>query len=261
LTEQDREGGLPVASVNEAFVKRYLPNVDPLAQRLAIQRLMPGLKLGPAIEWQIVGVHGDVRNADPKDTARTEIILPFWQSPWPVATMAVRTAGEPRHVQQSIAAVVRSLDPDLPMADVKTMEQIVGESMASDRFNTVLFGSFAAVALLLAAVGIYGVMSFVVAQRTHEIGLRMALGADRGRVVREVLREGMTTAVAGTALGSAGAFFVGRAMRGMLYGVGAVDPMAFSVVAVTLLGAALVACLLPARRAASVDPMVALRQE
>jgi putative ABC transport system permease protein len=261
LTEQDREGGLPVASVNEAFVKRYLPNVDPLAQRLAIQRLMPGLKLGPAIEWQIVGVHGDVRNADPKDMARTEIILPFWQSPWPVATMAVRTAGEPRHVQQSIAAVVRSLDPDLPMADVKTMEQIVGESMASDRFNTVLFGSFAAVALLLAAVGIYGVMSFVVAQRTHEIGLRMALGADRGRVVREVLREGMTTAVAGTAFGSAGAFFVGRAMRGMLYGVGAVDPMAFSVVAVTLLGAALVACLLPARRAASVDPMVALRQE
>jgi putative ABC transport system permease protein len=261
LTEQDREGSLPVAIVNEAFVKRYLPNVDPLAQRLAIRRFLPGVKLGPVVEWQIVGVHGDVRNADPRSTPRTEIILPFWQSPWPVATMAVRTVAEPMSVQQGIAAVIRSLDPDLPMADVRTMEQIVDESAAGDRFNTLLFGSFAVVALLLAAVGIYGVMSFVVAQRTHEIGLRMALGADRRRVVGDVLREGMTTALAGTALGSAGAYFVGQAMQGMLYGVGALDPAAFTVVALTLLGAALVACLVPARRAASIDPMAALRQE
>jgi putative ABC transport system permease protein len=147
------------------------------------------------------------------------------------------------------------------MADVKTMEQIVDETMASDRFNTALFGSFAIVALLLASVGIYGVMSFVVAQRTHEIGLRMALGADRRRVVRHVLGEGMTTALVGTAFGSAGAYLVGRAMQGMLYGVGAMDPTAFIVVALTLLGAALVACLVPAQRAASVDPMVALRQQ
>jgi predicted permease len=261
LTEQDREGSPPVAIVNEAFVKRHLPNVDPLAQRLAIQRLMPGLKLGPAIEWQIVGVHGDVRSADPKDTARTEILLPFWQSPWPVATMAVRTFGEPMSVRQGIAAVIGSLDPDLPMADVKTMEQIVGESIAGDRFNTVLFGSFALVALLLATVGIYGVMSFVVAQRTHEIGLRMALGADRGRVVGHVLREGMTTALVGTGVGTAGAYAVGRVMQGMLYGVGSIDPTTFMVVSLALLGAALVACLVPARRAASVDPMIALRQE
>jgi putative ABC transport system permease protein len=260
LTEQDREGSLPVAIVNEAFVRRYLPNLDPLAQRLAIRQLMPDLSLGPAIQWQIVGVDGDVRNADPK-TTRAEIIVPFWQSPWPVATMGVRTVAGPMRVRQEIAAVIGSLDPDLPMADVKTMEQIVGESMAGDRFNTVLFGSFAAVALLLAAVGIYGVMSFVVAQRTHEIGLRMALGADRGRVLGQVLREGMTTALAGTALGSAGAYSVGRAMRGMLYGVGVVDPEMFIAVALTLLAAALVACLVPARRAAAVDPMVALRQE
>jgi putative ABC transport system permease protein len=261
LKEEDREGSLPVAIVNEALVERYLPNVDPLAQRLAMAQLMPGLKLGPAIEWQIVGVTRDVRNAEPKDDARPEITLSFWQSPWPGASMAVRTVAEPRSVQQSIAAAVRSLDPDLPMADVKTMEQIVDESMASDRFNTVLFGSFAVVALLLAAVGIYGVMSFVVAQRTHEIGLRMALGADRGRVVGDVLREGMTTALAGTVLGSAGAYGVGRAMEGMLYGVGVIDPTAFAVVALVLLGAALGACLVPARRAATVDPMVALRQE
>jgi putative ABC transport system permease protein len=261
FSEQDGAGGLPVAIVNEALVRQYLPGVDPLTQRLSMAHLMPDLKLAPAIEWQIVGVTRDFRNADPRDETRPEITLPFWQSPWPVASVAVRTVGEPMSVQQTIAAAVRSLDPDLPMADVKTMEQIVHESMASDRFNTLLFGSFAVVALLLAAVGIYGVMSFVVAQRTHEIGLRMALGADRGRVVSDVLREGMTTALAGTAVGSGGAYFVGRAMQGMLYGVGAVDPAAFTVVALTLLGAALVACLVPARRAASVDPMMALRQD
>jgi predicted permease len=261
FTEQDRAGGRPVAIVNGAFVKRHLPGVDPLAQRLAMEPLMPGQKLGPAIEWQIVGVCGDVRNAGPKEAGWPEITLPFGQSPWPEAKMAVRSRGEPTSVQPHIAAVLRSLDPDLPMADVKTMEQIVDESIASDRFNTVLFGCFAAAALLLATGGIYGVLSFVVAQRTHEIGIRMALGADRSRVVGQVLREGMSTALVGTALGSAGAYSVGRAMQGLLYGVGAMNPTVLFVVALTLLGAAFVACLLPAQRAASVEPMLALRQE
>jgi putative ABC transport system permease protein len=144
---------------------------------------------------------------------------------------------------------------------VKTMNQVVQESLAGDRFNTALFGSFAAVALLLAAVGIYGVMSFVVAQRTHEIGLRMALGAARSRVLWHVMREGTVTALTGIVLGSIGAYFVGRAMQGMVYGVGAIDPLAFGVVATTLLMAALLACLVPARRAMAVDPMTALRQE
>jgi putative ABC transport system permease protein len=153
------------------------------------------------------------------------------------------------------------MDPDLPMDNVKTMDQIVGERMAADRFNMALFASFAAVALLLAAVGIYGVMAFVVAQRTREIGVRMALGAPRGRVLADVLSEGMTTALAGTVLGAVGAYLVARAMQGMLYGVAGLDPTAFILVAVTLLAAALVACLVPARRAASVDPMVAFRQE
>jgi putative ABC transport system permease protein len=218
-------------------------------------------KLGPAIEWQIVGVYKNVRNAGPKDDGFPQIDVPFWQSPWPGAVMAVRTAGAPASVQQSVAAAVRASDPDLPMADVKTMEQLVHESMAGDRFTTVLFASFAAVALALAAVGIFGVMSFVVAQRTHDIGLRMALGAGRGRVLAEVLREGMITAFIGVAVGTAGAYGVGRAMQGMVYGVGRFDLPAFAVVVVTLLGAALLACVVPARRAASVDPMVALRQE
>jgi ABC-type antimicrobial peptide transport system permease subunit len=141
------------------------------------------------------------------------------------------------------------------------MDQLVSESMRNDRFNTALFAGFSALALLLAAFGIYGVMAFVVAQRTHEIGLRMALGAGRGRVLGQILKEGMITAAIGTVLGAIGAYFVGRAMKGMLYDISTMDPVSFGLVAGTLLIAALLACLVPARRAASVDPMVALRQE
>jgi putative ABC transport system permease protein len=173
----------------------------------------------------------------------------------------VRTAADPLALHQPIAAVVRSIDPDLPMADVKTMDQVIADSTSRARFTTILFGAFAFVALVLAALGIYGVMAFAVAQRTHEIGLRIALGAGRSRVVRQVLRDGMTTALLGTLIGSAGAYFVARGMRGMVPGVGPGDPTAFIVVAATLIGAALVACLVPASRAASVDPMTALRQE
>jgi predicted permease len=266
LTEADVAGGLPAAVVNETFVKRYLAGVDPLAQRLMVEQLIPGVtKLGPPVEWQIVGVYRDIRNAGPRGTREgdsfPEIDVPFWQSPWPGTVMAVRTAGDPGSIRKSIAAIVQSMDPDLPIADVKTMDQLVDESMAGDRFNALLFGTFAGLALVLAVLGIYGVMSFAVAQRTHEIGLRMALGADRGRVLKEVLKEGLATALAGLVLGSIGAYFVGRAMQGMWFGVGAMEPGSFSLVAATLLAAALLACIVPARRAASVDPMTALRQE
>jgi len=262
FTEQDRAGMVPVAIVNDLFVNRFLKGVDPLAQRLSIEQLIPGVtKLGPAIEWQVVGVYEKVRNAGPKDDGFAEIDVPFWQSPWPGAAMAVRTAGDPTSIQQSVAAAIRASDSDLPMADVKTMEQLVHESMAGDRFTTVLFASFAAIALALAAFGIFGVMSFVVAQRSHDIGLRMALGAGQRRVLAEVLGEGMVTALVGVAIGTAGAYAVGRAMRGMVYGVGTFDIPAYSLVVLTLLTAALAACFVPARRAASVDPMVALREE
>jgi putative ABC transport system permease protein len=262
FTDQDRLGTLPVAIVNETLAKRYFGDADPLTQRLVVEQFIPGTtKPGPAIEWQVVGVSADVRSSGAKSDLRPEIHVPFWQSPWPRARMAIHTGGDPASVQQSIAAVVRSMDPELPMANVRTMEQAVALSMVGDRFNTALFGSFAAVALLLAAFGIYGVMSFAVAQRTHEIGLRMALGAGRGRVLWQVLREGMTTALAGTVFGSVGAYLVTRAMRGMVFGVDVLAPTAFIIVALALVGAALLACLVPAARAASVDPMVALRQE
>ena len=262
FTDQDRAGGLHVAIVNQAFVTKFFPNADPLTQRLMVEELIPGVtKLGPKIEWQIVGVYGDVRNVGPRNDGSPEIDVPFWQSPWPGAAVAVRTAGDPAAVQRSLGQVVASLDADLPMADVKTMEQLVEESKAGDRFNTALFAAFAVVALILAALGIYGVMAFVVAQRTHEIGLRIALGAARTQVIGDVLREGMLTALVGTIIGTGGAYLVGRAMQGMWYGVGAFDPLVFSVVALTLMIAALAACFVPARRAASVDPMVALREQ
>ena len=263
FTEQDRVGSVPVAIVNQTFVRAYLPDVDPLTERVRMQPFVygiapPGLE---AVEWQIVGVYGEVKNAGPINRSFPEIDLPFWQVPWPRTMLVVRTAGDALGVQQSLANVIQALDPNLPMANVRTMEQVVSESMAADRFHTVLFAAFAAVALILAAVGIYGVMSFVVAQRTQEIGVRMALGAARARVLYEVLREGMTTALIGTILGAAGAWFIGLAMKGTIHGVETFDPLAFAIVAGALLGSALVACLVPARRAASVDPIVALRQE
>jgi predicted permease len=262
FTRQDEAGGLPVAIVNETFVKKYLFNVDPLTQRVVVEQLIPGLaRPGPPIEWQIVGVYRDVHNDGVGRQGFPEINVPFGQSPWPSARIGVRTSGDPASMTNSIAAAVQSIDSDLPLDQVRTMDQIVDESLAGDRFATVLFAAFAAVALMLAAIGIYGVMSFAVAQRTHEIGLRIALGAGPNQVLRLVLQEGMLLALAGLLVGLAGAFFVGRVMKTLLYQVDAMDPGAVGAVAAVLLLSALCACYLPARRATQVDPMVALRED
>ena len=262
FTEQDRFGSQRVAIVNETFAKRYFPGVDPLTQRIIVEQLIPNVtKLGPPVEWQVVGVHRDIKNAGPRNEGFPEIEVPLAQSPWPSVAIGVRTAGPLPGLERSLAQAIRSVNPDLPIVGLRSMDQIVRESISSDRFRTALFGSFGAVGLLLAAFGIYGVMSFVVAQRTHEIGVRIALGAERGRVIAQVLKEGMLSAALGVGLGFVGAYFVGRTMQGMWFGVGAIDPVAFSGVAIVLLGAAAVACFVPARRAASVDPLTAIRQE
>jgi putative ABC transport system permease protein len=262
LTAQDESGGQPVAVVNETFAKKYLSKVDPLAQRIVVDGLIPGVtKLGAPIEWQIVGVYHDVHNGGVRREGFPEIDVPFWQSPWPSAGLAVRTFGDPGNMTKTLTAVVHTVDPDLPLDQLKTMDQLVNESLANDRFSTVLFASFAAVALLLAAIGIYGVMSFTVAQRTHEIGLRMALGAGAQQVLRLVLQEGMLLALIGLGVGLVGTYFVGRLMKTVLYQVNAIDPAAISAVAAVLLLSALLACYIPARRATQVDPMVALRDE
>jgi putative ABC transport system permease protein len=173
----------------------------------------------------------------------------------------VRASVNPAALGKQISEIVLSMNPNLPLADVKTMDQIKDESMAGDRFSAFLFGGFAGVALLLSALGIYGVMSFAVAQRTHEIGLRMALGASEGRVVTLILREGMTLAAIGLLLGLGGAYFVGRAMHSLFADVGVIVVRAISAVTAILLASALMACYVPALRAAKVDPMQALREE
>jgi putative ABC transport system permease protein len=235
--------------------------MDPLRQRVVVEQLVPGVtKLGAPVEWQVVGVYHDVHAADQRDI-RPEMLIPFWQSPWPQAAFGVRTAEDPLSMQTSIAAAVHAVDPEIALAQPETLDQIRQDTMADERFTLVLFSSFAVVALFLAAVGIYGVMAFTVAQRSHEIALRMALGATRNRVVRLGVGEGALLACIGLTLGLVGTYFVGRAMQSMLFGVKALDLAAFLSVGAVLLAAALLACFLPARRAASIPPMRVLRTE
>jgi putative ABC transport system permease protein len=228
---------------------------------VVVEQLIPGVqKLGPPVEWQIVGIYQDVHAADQQKRLE-EMLVPFWQIPWPQATVSVRTAENPATMQTSIAAAVHAVDPQIALAEPKTLNQIRDESLANERFTLLLFGTFAVVALFLATLGIYGVVAFSVAQRSHEIAIRMALGATRNRVVALVLREGSVLAAIGMGLGLIGAYFVGRAMQSMLFGVRALDFSAFVSVALILLAAALLACYLPARRAASIEPMRVLRTE
>jgi putative ABC transport system permease protein len=260
IDERDTANSTRVAMVNEYFVNRFLPGVDPLTQRISVEEVIPGGTLGKPVEWQIVGVFHNVRGAGFREEY-PEIDVPFLQSPWPQTSVVIRTAGDPKMVIKSIAAAVNSVDPDLPLAGVKTVDEIVNESLAIDRFSVVLFASFGAMGLLLAAVGIYGVMAFAVAQRTQEFGVRMALGAQRSRVISLVLKEGTILAVIGAIIGLGGAYLVGRAMQSTLYGVGAMDVRAFGAVCFLLLVAAWLACLFPALRASRVEPLVALRYE
>ncbi|AXC11279.1 protein of unknown function DUF214 [Acidisarcina polymorpha] len=261
FNEQDTASSVKVAMVNEDFVNKFLKGTDPLQQRVVVEQLIPGVtKLGPAVEWQIVGVYRTVRNRGFREET-PEITIPFWQIPWPQASVGVRTAEEPGTMTRSIAAAVHAIDPQIALDEPKTLDAVRDDVLANDRFTVILFVSFAIVALLLAALGIYGVMSFSVAQRSHEIALRMALGATRNRVVALVVQEGVILVLVGLGFGLVGAYFVGRAMRSTLFGVGAMDFSAFGAVGLILVIAALLACWLPARRAASVEPMRVLRTE
>jgi putative ABC transport system permease protein len=262
FTEADTENSTHVAIITESLGKKFLPGIDPIGQRLSVPQVIPGQnKPGPAREWEIVGVIHDVRMLGPRQDLTAEIDVPFYQSPWPSTDIAIRTRGDPEQIRKAVNAVIGSFNKDLPMDTVQTMDQIVKDSFLEDRTVTQLFGILATVALLLAAIGIYGVMAFSVAQRTHEIGLRIALGADRRNVLRLVIREGILLAVVGLGLGLVGAFFVGRTIRSTLYGVGTVDLTAFAAVSVLLMLSALLACYFPAQCAAKVDPVVALRYE
>jgi putative ABC transport system permease protein len=261
FTDQDNAASVRVAMVDEEFVHKFFKDKNPLEQRLMVEELIPGVtKLGPAVSWQIVGVFHNVRAGGFRRDFPV-IYIPFWQIPWPSSSVGVRTAGDPATMMKSIAAAVHAVDPQIALAEPRRLDEVKSLMLADDRFTMNLYGSFAIVALLLAAVGIYGVMAFTVAQREHEIGLRMALGASRGNVVGLVLKEALVLAFVGLGLGLVGAFFVGRAMHSTLYGVGSLDYAPVAAVALVLLSTSLLASWLPARRAAAVEPMKALRSE
>jgi putative ABC transport system permease protein len=249
--------------VNESFVRRYFPSVDPLTQRLMMGIPAPGQnQMGPAQAFQVVGIFHDILNSDHlTGGAQPEMFISLHQIPWPYVFVAVHTVVDPAGVMAGVRAAVVAGAPGFALGHVQTVRQIVEDQTTGDRFGMVLFAGFAVVALVLAALGIYGVMSFTVAQRTHEIGLRMALGAQKSEVVALIVRGGVRLALPGMAIGLVGVVVLGRLMHSTLYGVGSVDYASTGLVAVVLLAVGMVACWVPARRSAQVDPMVALRDE
>jgi putative ABC transport system permease protein len=273
FTEQDREGSPRVAVVDETLAKRFFPAGSAVGRRLRYG--------GPSAEgmhwFEIVGVAKHVKHYGPDEEGRVEVYRPYTQFVLPAdhptlrgqpltyprgMSIAVRTSGDPAALAPALRNAVLEIDRDQPLAFVQTMDRIVGSTIAPQRFATWMLGLFAASALLLAALGIYGVMAYSVTQRTHEIGLRMALGAERRDVLRMIVGQGMRLTLLGVGIGLVGAFVVVRyGLTSLLYGVEASDPLTYGGVALVLSAVALVSCLFPARRATKVDPMVALRYE
>jgi putative ABC transport system permease protein len=256
FTEQDTADSMPVAVINETLARRYWPNEDPLGKRLRLGAEEDGAPL-----CTIVGIVGDVRHYDLDKQPNAELYFPYQQQPKPSMSLVVRTASDPLKIIAAVRNEVQAIDREQPVYNVVTMESRLTESIASRRLSVMLLGIFAVLALVLASVGIYGVVSYSVTQRTHEIGVRMALGAQARDVLRLVVGQGMLIALIGVAVGLTGAFALTRLMSSLLYGVSATDPLTFVVISLTLSLVALVACYLPARRAMKVDPMVALRYE
>jgi putative ABC transport system permease protein len=256
--DHDSSDAPPVAIVNETFVKKYFPGEDAVHKRL----LDPRGKQPPT---EIVGVVGDLKHWGLDDQPEPYLYVPHAQSGDNFMTLVVRTAGDPEQMTATVRREVLALDKDQPVFDVKTMEQRISEQSALKRLLTWLLGVMASVALVLAAIGIYGVIAYAVAQRTHEIGIRMALGARAGDILRLVLRQGMLMAVVGIALGLAGTValmvYLSKVMTKFLFTVSGTDPATYAGVALLLAAVALLACVIPARRAMRVEPMAALRYE
>ena len=263
FTDQDKTGSPDVVLIDEMLASRYFANTDPIGKRIRLGGMDNNFP------WmQIVGVVKHVKHYGPDEEGRVEIYRPYFQLPnIPDArfgnsmTLAVRTTGEPTSLTGSIRNAVLEIDKDQPISQVQPMTQIVASSVSSQKFATWLLAIFAAVALLLAALGLYGVMVYSVTQRTHEIGIRMALGAGARDVLKLIIGHGMTLTLIGVAAGLAAAFALTRLMSSLLFGVSATDPLTFMSITLFLLVVALLACYLPARRATKVDPMVALRYE
>lgn len=261
FTERDATGATGVVIINETLARRFFPDEDPVGRRIGLS--------GPPDWREIVGVVRDARNYGLDEEVRPEAFIPYLQNtPGYLAgaassmNLVVRTASsDPLSMTAAVKAQVHAIDRDQPVYNVKTMEQYLADSLARRRFNMMLLTVFAGVALLLAAIGIYGVMNHSVTQRTHEVGIRIALGAGRGDVLRMIVGQGMILTLLGVALGLAASFALTRLLAGLLYGVSATDPLTFVAIPLVLSAVALAATYIPARRATKIDPMVALRYE
>jgi predicted permease len=258
--ERDEADAPPVAIISETLAKKYFAGLDPIGRHL--KEGGPDRPVGPTNPWMtVVGVVGDVKYSGLDSAPEPAFYMPYRQNPWRGQFVVVRTASDPRMLLNEIRAAVASLDKGVPIARVKTMDDLMGASMAPSRFRATLVGIFAVVGLVLAAVGIYGVMAYAVAGRTHELGVRIALGADQATLLRLVLGEAAALVAAGIALGLSGAFAVTRMMQTLLFGVTPTDAATFAGISALLAATALAASYVPTRRALRVDPMIALRGE
>ncbi|HEU4769340.1 MAG TPA: FtsX-like permease family protein, partial [Pyrinomonadaceae bacterium] len=261
FTPQDDQDHPGVVIVNEAFVRHYFPNEEPLGRRLKLSAPARIWRNERFTSFEIVGVVRDVKSAGLNADTEPTYYVPATQAPLQDMMMVVRTTTEPTSIVPALRQAVWSIDPNQPISDVQTMEQVVSDNIAQPRLNMVLMGLFGGLALVLAAVGIYGLLSYAVTQRTQEMGIRMALGAQVSDVMGLVLKQGMILALIGEAIGVAGAFALTRLIRGLLFGVTPTDTGIFAAVVGVLTAIALLACYLPARRATKVDPLKALRYE
>jgi putative ABC transport system permease protein len=258
INEQDTRGRAGVILINEAMARRYWPAENPIGQRL---KLGFSLDDDEPTSWEIVGVMGDVKHTAIDAPAQPEMWTPYDQQTWRGLTLAIRSSENPLTLTASIRSIVLSISPNQPITSIQPMEKLVNNSIAPSRFYAFLLGIFAVLALVLASIGIYGVMSYMVNQRTQEIGIRLALGARRFDVLGLVVTEGMRLAVVGLLIGAVAAIGLTRLMANLLFEVSVTDPIIFILTTLLFIGVAFAACYLPARRAAKTDPMVALRYE
>jgi putative ABC transport system permease protein len=256
FSEQDSPSHPNVAIISETLARRYFPNQDPIGRQMKF-----GFPPNANVSREITGIVGDLRDVALSRKPGPMMYVPFAQAPLYGGEIVVRSASSAASVAAGIRQTVQSIDKDLPVTDIEAFPEAVGASVAQERFRTFLMSSFSGIALILAAVGIFGVISYSASQRTHEIGIRMALGAQRGAVLRLILGQGTKLALLGLGAGAVAALLLTRLMAGLLYGVSATDPLTFGAVAIVLLGVAVTACYIPARRAMRVDPIVALRHE
>jgi putative ABC transport system permease protein len=261
LAETDTQAGVPVAVVDESMVKRYLKDQDPIGRRILIEQVVPGKhELGPEIPWLVVGVVADEKVSSLDDSS-AGLYVSYKQGPVLDTSLVVRGAVDPNLLIKSVQTAVWQINKNQALPEIKTLEQIKSESVGSTRLRTFLLGIFAATAMVLAAIGIYGVLSYSVAQRTHEMGVRAALGATYWDQLRLVLRGGMLLTVLGLGIGIGGALVATRLLASLLFNVVPYDPATLVVAGTVLASVAFAACYVPARRATRVDPIIALRYE